>query len=68
MTMIEANPHISAREMAESLQISERAIEKNLRSLREQGIIRRIGPAKGAIGRSSMNTDQPERATHNPES
>ncbi|MFN6313843.1 MAG: HTH domain-containing protein [Planctomyces sp.] len=47
LKMIEGNPRISAQEMADSLTISERAIEKNLRSLREQGVIRRIGPANG---------------------
>jgi len=45
--MIEGNPRISAQEMVDSLTISERAVEKNLRSLREQGVIRRIGPANG---------------------
>ncbi|MFN5800372.1 MAG: ATP-binding protein [Planctomyces sp.] len=44
LKMIEGNPRISAQEMVDSLTISERAIEKNLRSLREQGVIRRIGP------------------------
>lgn len=47
LKMIEGNPRISAQEMVDSLTISERAIEKNLRSLREQGVIRRIGPANG---------------------
>ncbi|GDX90617.1 hypothetical protein LBMAG46_06220 [Planctomycetia bacterium] len=47
LKMIEGNPRISAQKMVDSLTISERAIEKNLRSLREQGVIRRIGPANG---------------------
>jgi len=45
--MINDNPQISTPEMAETLGISERAIEKNLRNLREQNLIARVGPAKG---------------------
>ncbi|MFN5533984.1 MAG: ATP-binding protein [Planctomyces sp.] len=50
LKMIEGNPRISAQEMVDSLTISERAIEKNLRSLREQGVIRRIGPVSHVRG------------------
>ena len=45
--MISKNPNITIPEMAEVLQTSERNVQKHIKNLREQGIIRRIGPDKG---------------------
>ena len=45
--MIRDNPQVAISEMATKLGLSERAVEKNLRSLREQNLIVRVGPPKG---------------------
>ncbi len=42
-----ANPQITITQLAESLGMSTTAVEKNLRILRTQGYVRRIGPARG---------------------
>ena len=42
-----SNARVTAVELARTLQISTTAVEKNLRILKEQGHIERIGPAKG---------------------
>jgi ATP-dependent DNA helicase RecG len=47
LMLIVANPHVSKRAMAESLGISTTAIDNNLTKLKQKGILRRIGPAKG---------------------
>lgn len=44
---IKANPIISAKQLADILGITSRAVEKNLAQLRESNTIRRIGPDKG---------------------
>ena len=41
------NRHITANELALIVKISKRKIEKNIAQLRQKGLIRRIGPAKG---------------------
>ena len=41
------NPYISARELSEIVGISSRKIEENIRKLKDQGVVKRIGPAKG---------------------
>lgn len=38
---------VSAAEIAMQVGISARAVEKRIRTLRENGVIRRIGPDKG---------------------
>jgi predicted HTH transcriptional regulator len=48
---IEQNPHISAREMAISVGISSRKIEDNLKKLKENGILERVGVSKGGFWR-----------------
>jgi ATP-dependent DNA helicase RecG len=40
-------PHMTIPELAGKLQISTRAVEKNLRKLQEAGRLKRVGPAKG---------------------
>ena len=44
---IKLNPKVSAAEIAMKLGISSRAVEKRIKTLRENGIIRRIGGDKG---------------------
>lgn len=45
-----SNARVTAVELARTLQISTTAVEKNLRILKEQGHIERIGPPRAAIG------------------
>lgn len=46
LELIEANPKISKREMAEKIGISSTAIDKNLKTLKSKNIIRRVGNDK----------------------
>ena len=45
--LIKNNPKITTAELAEILEITVKGIEWNLVKLKEKGIIKRIGPAKG---------------------
>ena len=45
--LIKNNMNISIPEMAETIGISERSIERNIESLKKKGLLKRIGPAKG---------------------
>ena len=45
--IIKQSPKISAKEISIVLGISSRGVEKQIKNLREQGILRRIGPNKG---------------------
>ena len=45
--MIESNPTITLNEIAEQLGKNPRGIDKHIKQLQDQGIIRRVGPAKG---------------------
>jgi ATP-dependent DNA helicase RecG len=45
--LLKAEPGLPAREVAERLGISRRAVEKQIARMREEGRIRRIGPARG---------------------
>lgn len=47
LTLLKANPELAAREVADSLGITQRAVEKQISKLREEGRLRRIGPARG---------------------
>ena len=44
---IKLNPKVTAVEIAMKLGVSSRAVEKRIKTLRENGIIRRIGGDKG---------------------
>jgi len=44
---MQQNPKVSAARIAIFLGISSRSVEKRIRNMRENGIIRRIGPDKG---------------------
>jgi len=45
--LIKNNPKITTAELAEILEITVKGVEWNLAKLKEKGIIKRIGPAKG---------------------
>ena len=46
-TLLKANPRLTADEAGVKLQVSGRMARKYFSELREAGLIRRIGPAKG---------------------
>jgi len=45
--LLKAEPKLSAREVGDRLEITPRAVEKQIAKLRQEGRLRRIGPAKG---------------------
>jgi len=47
LLLLRQNTRLSALELAEEVGISSRKIEQNIARLKESGILRRIGPAKG---------------------
>ena len=47
MELIWANQYISAQNLAKTIGISDRAVEKQLAKLKGQGVIERIGPDGG---------------------
>lgn len=47
IALLRNNPRHSARTLAETIGITEKGIEKQLAKLKSQGLISRIGPAKG---------------------
>ncbi len=47
MEHIMETPYISAGELSELVGRSQRKIEENIAKLKEKGILRRVGPAKG---------------------
>ena len=44
---IKQNPKVTAAEIAMKIGVSSRAVEKRIKTLRESGVIRRIGGDKG---------------------
>ena len=47
INIIRNNPTVTQLELSNMLKISPKAIEKHIKNLREDGIIRRVGPDKG---------------------
>lgn len=47
LSAIRHNPKVSAAEIAMKVGLSSRAVEKRIKSMRENGIIRRVGPDRG---------------------
>jgi ATP-dependent DNA helicase RecG len=47
LELLRQTPEMTIPDLAETLSVSTRAVEKQIARLREQGRIRRIGPAKG---------------------
>jgi ATP-dependent DNA helicase RecG len=45
--LIQNDPHISKKKMAEAIGISTTAVDKNIDTLKKQGILKRVGPDKG---------------------
>ncbi len=47
LELIQKNPKISRRELSEKLGINQSAVQKHLEKLKERGILKRVGSAKG---------------------
>jgi ATP-dependent DNA helicase RecG len=47
LNAIRKNPKVSAAEIAMKVGLSSRAVEKRIKTMRENGIIRRVGPDRG---------------------
>jgi len=47
LSLLRRSPQLSARELADKLRLTPRAVEKQIATLRKAGRLRRIGPAKG---------------------
>ncbi len=47
LELISASPGITISEIADRLGMTKRGVDKNIKRLKEQGIIRRVGPDKG---------------------
>jgi len=47
LNILQEQDRISAKELAEKLGISSRAVEKNIMKLKEKGLLKRVGPDKG---------------------
>jgi len=45
--LLRAEPSLSAQEIAKRIGISPRAVEKQIARLKKEGLLRRMGPAKG---------------------
>jgi len=44
---LKEDEHLTIPELARLIGVTERSIERNIRKLQEQGLLRRVGPAKG---------------------
>ena len=49
LNAMQENPKVSAAKIALLLGVSSRSVEKRISTMRENGIIRRIGPDKGGF-------------------
>ena len=47
LKILSNTPSITARDMSEILGLSRRGVEEQIKSLKQKGVIRRIGPDKG---------------------
>jgi ATP-dependent DNA helicase RecG len=47
LIMLKAEPELTSKEIAKRLEISPRAVEKQISKLRKEGLLHRIGPDKG---------------------
>lgn len=45
--IIKGNPNVTIKELTSLLNITRRGVEEQIKSLKDKGIIRRVGPAKG---------------------
>lgn len=58
LELIKQNPLISAAEIAMKIDMSSRGVEKQIRKLREQGAIKRIGADRGGYWEVTTNTHE----------
>ncbi|MFP4382256.1 MAG: winged helix-turn-helix transcriptional regulator [Candidatus Sumerlaeia bacterium] len=49
LDILKQDAHLTIPELAHLIGVTERSIERNLRKLQDQGLLRRIGPAKGGL-------------------
>ena len=47
LALLRRTPELTARELAEKLDLTPRAVEKQIAALRKAGRLNRVGPAKG---------------------
>jgi ATP-dependent DNA helicase RecG len=47
LDLIRENPYVTTQEMADSIGIIRRIVAKHIKSLQENGVIKRVGPDKG---------------------
>ena len=47
LDILKQEEHLTIPELARLIGVTERSIERNIRKLQDQGLLRRIGPAKG---------------------
>ncbi|MEA2082190.1 MAG: winged helix-turn-helix transcriptional regulator [Elusimicrobiota bacterium] len=43
------NPYISIQELASKMRLSEKGVEWQIKSLKKNGVLKRIGPDKGGV-------------------
>ena len=58
LKLIENNAHISAKEIAEIINISSRKVQENIAKLKALGILERIGAAKGGYWQIINKNDE----------
>jgi len=49
LKFIENDPYLSLSQLSKALKISQTAVENNIKKLKQKGILKRIGPAKGGF-------------------
>ena len=57
LELIEANPSIIKEEMAEHLKISTTAVDKNIKTLKQKGLLERVGGRKEGFWRIISPTE-----------
>ncbi|MDE7020688.1 MAG: winged helix-turn-helix transcriptional regulator [Lachnospiraceae bacterium] len=60
LEMVQQNNRISARNVAEVLAISNRSVEKNIKILKDRGILMRYGSPKSGYWKIIRNEDFPD--------
>jgi len=45
--LMEENPSVTIPELAQKIGVTERSVERNIQKLQDEGVVRRVGPAKG---------------------
>jgi ATP-dependent DNA helicase RecG len=47
LTIMRENPRVTIAELAQIIGLSDRAVKKNIKKLKEEGLLKRVGPDKG---------------------